>query len=46
MEPAVAARGADVVWSEGLKVLGYPPTWAHTMNEVARVVRAVDVQSA
>ena len=35
LRAAVAAAGADKVWTVGLHHLGYPPTWALDGSEYA-----------
>jgi hypothetical protein len=36
----VMAREADAVWTKGLEILGYPPTWATTGKELDQVRQA------
>ena len=40
----VRARGADAVWTAGLDVLEYPPTWANTPAEIKAVLDAIPAE--
>jgi hypothetical protein len=42
MQPALASASESVVWSVGLQVLGYPPTWAASNVECRRVIKAIE----
>ena len=41
LHPFLTSSGADAVWQTGVRVLGYPPTWAMTGREVLAVVQAL-----
>lgn len=41
LAPLIDEYGPTRVWQVGIKTLGYPPSWAHSLPEVLKVQAAL-----